>query len=72
MRNLEQRAGFNRRPDVLRPNGNKVIIDRRLCCFETIEHVLHPADHSIFVAVVYIQMNRLRTRLWQQAKLKGR
>src|SRR5262245_30352873 len=39
--------------------------------FETIEQTLHPSDYSIFIAVVYSQMNRLRTRLWQQAKSKG-
>jgi hypothetical protein len=45
MRNFEQRPGFNCRPDVVRPNGNKFIIYQRLCYFETIEHVFD-APHA--------------------------
>jgi sugar O-acyltransferase (sialic acid O-acetyltransferase NeuD family) len=39
--------------------------------FETLEQQLDPADHSIYVASVYTQLNRLRTRLMTAAKAKG-
>ena len=50
---------------------NDTLMGKPVLPFESIEQVLQPADHSVFVAVVYSQMNRLRTRLWRQAKLKG-
>jgi sugar O-acyltransferase (sialic acid O-acetyltransferase NeuD family) len=39
--------------------------------FEVLEKEFPPADHHVFVAVVYTQMNRLRTRLSGAAKNKG-
>jgi sugar O-acyltransferase (sialic acid O-acetyltransferase NeuD family) len=39
--------------------------------FETIEEVYAPAEHSVYAAMVYTQLNRLRTRLSLQAKEKG-
>ncbi|MDT7950175.1 MAG: acetyltransferase [Acetobacteraceae bacterium] len=39
--------------------------------FETLEDVATPADHDVFVAVTYVQLNRLRTRLAAAAKQKG-
>jgi sugar O-acyltransferase (sialic acid O-acetyltransferase NeuD family) len=39
--------------------------------FEDIQSVFSPNEHSFFAATVYTQMNRLRTRLYNQAKLKG-
>ena len=39
--------------------------------FETLEQNFDPAGHSIYVAVVYAQLNRLRTRLAAEAKAKG-
>jgi hypothetical protein len=39
--------------------------------FETLEQQLDPAEHSIYVASVYTQLNRLRTRLMTAAKAKG-
>lgn len=39
--------------------------------FETLEEFYSPDEHSFFVAIVYSQLNRLRTRFYQQAKLKG-
>jgi sugar O-acyltransferase (sialic acid O-acetyltransferase NeuD family) len=39
--------------------------------FETIEHLYPPCDYSVFVAVTYTQLNRLRTRLATASKKKG-
>ncbi len=39
--------------------------------FEKIESYFPNQDHDIFVAITYIQLNRLRTRLYLAAKNKG-
>lgn len=39
--------------------------------FETLERVYPPGDHSFFAAIVYTQMNKLRTRLYREAKDRG-
>lgn len=39
--------------------------------FEEIENRYPPSDHQFFVATVYTQLNRLRSRLYRQAKSKG-
>lgn len=39
--------------------------------FEDLEQHFSPQDHEIYVATVYTQMNRLRTRLAQAAKARG-
>ena len=39
--------------------------------FEILEQHYDPSDHDIFVAIVYTQLNRLRTRLAALAKDKG-
>lgn len=39
--------------------------------FETVERHFAPAEHDIYVAVTYGQLNRLRTRLAHAAKTKG-
>ena len=39
--------------------------------FETLEKHFTPNNHSFFAALVYTQLNRLRTRLYQAAKDKG-
>jgi sugar O-acyltransferase (sialic acid O-acetyltransferase NeuD family) len=39
--------------------------------FETVESVFPPVRHDIFIASVYTQLNRLRTRLLNEAKSKG-
>ena len=39
--------------------------------FETLEEAYSPADHSVYCANVYTQLNRLRTRLAAEAKQKG-
>lgn len=39
--------------------------------FESLEQMYSPNEHDVFVAVVYTNLNRLRTRLCQQAKIKG-
>jgi sugar O-acyltransferase (sialic acid O-acetyltransferase NeuD family) len=39
--------------------------------FETLEAAYPPAEYDVFVAVVYTQLNRLRTRLAHAAKQKG-
>jgi sugar O-acyltransferase (sialic acid O-acetyltransferase NeuD family) len=39
--------------------------------FENIEEIYSPTSHSIFIALTYAQLNRVRTRLYLQAKEKG-
>lgn len=39
--------------------------------FEFLARDFPPSEHEVFVAVVYTQLNRLRTRLMAQAKLNG-
>jgi sugar O-acyltransferase (sialic acid O-acetyltransferase NeuD family) len=39
--------------------------------FEEIESVFDPVTHDVYVATVYTQLNRLRTRLANSAKEKG-
>src|SRR5947209_17015232 len=38
--------------------------------FETLERDYAPGEHSFFAATVYAQLNRLRTRLYREAKAK--
>ncbi len=39
--------------------------------FEDLEERYSPKGHKIFVAITYIKLNRVRTRLYRQAKTKG-
>jgi sugar O-acyltransferase (sialic acid O-acetyltransferase NeuD family) len=39
--------------------------------FESLEQRFDPAEHEVYVALVYTQLNRLRTRLSKAAKAKG-
>jgi sugar O-acyltransferase (sialic acid O-acetyltransferase NeuD family) len=39
--------------------------------FEALERQFDPSTHSVYVACVYTQLNRLRTRLASEAKAKG-
>jgi sugar O-acyltransferase (sialic acid O-acetyltransferase NeuD family) len=39
--------------------------------FENLEALYSPSDHKFFAATVYTQSNRLRARLYHQAKEKG-
>ena len=39
--------------------------------FETLQDELDPAGHSVYAAITYAQVNRLRQRLAAQAKAKG-
>jgi sugar O-acyltransferase (sialic acid O-acetyltransferase NeuD family) len=39
--------------------------------FEELEQRFSPLEHKAFVAVTYTQLNRVRARLYRQAKLKG-
>jgi sugar O-acyltransferase (sialic acid O-acetyltransferase NeuD family) len=39
--------------------------------FEQLAERYPPAEHGFFAAIVYSQLNRLRTRLYQQAKALG-
>lgn len=47
------------------------LLGRPVLAFEDIEATLEPAAHEIYVATVYTQLNRLRTRLAAAAKAKG-
>lgn len=39
--------------------------------FESLSELFDPAEHYVYVATVYTQLNRLRARLSQEAKQKG-
>ena len=39
--------------------------------FEELENLYDPAKYKVFVAVTYTQLNRIRTRLYKEAKKKG-
>jgi len=39
--------------------------------FEELQHLYEPANHKVFVAIAYTQLNRLRARLYREAKKKG-
>lgn len=47
------------------------LFDLPVVAFEGIEGSYPPDDHYFFVATVYTQLNRLRTRLYNEAKAKG-
>jgi sugar O-acyltransferase (sialic acid O-acetyltransferase NeuD family) len=49
----------------------ETLFDLPVTPFEEVETRFDPADHSIFVAVTYTQLNRVRTRLLREAKAKG-
>jgi sugar O-acyltransferase (sialic acid O-acetyltransferase NeuD family) len=42
-----------------------------IVAFESLENAYDPRDYDVYVAMVYTQLNRLRTRLSTQAKEKG-
>lgn len=42
-----------------------------IVAFESLEQTYNPNEHYIFVATVYTNLNRLRTRLYNEAKNKG-
>lgn len=39
--------------------------------FEDVEKVFSPDTHDMHIAIVYLQMNRVRTRFYHEAKAKG-
>ncbi len=39
--------------------------------FEELEQLYNPTDYKVFVAVTYTQLNRVRARLYKEAKKKG-
>lgn len=47
------------------------LFDLPVVPFESMEKTYDPADHSVFIAVTYTQLNRVRTRLYEAAKRKG-
>ncbi|RUL63462.1 acetyltransferase [Dyella dinghuensis] len=47
------------------------LADRPVVAYETMEETYPPQDHDVFVAIPSSQLNRLRTRLYRDAKRKG-
>ena len=39
--------------------------------FEEVEQHFSPAGHKAYIAITYTELNRIRSRLYRQAKLKG-
>jgi sugar O-acyltransferase (sialic acid O-acetyltransferase NeuD family) len=48
-----------------------VLADRPVVAYETLQETYPPKDHDVFVAIPSSQLNRLRTRLYRDAKRKG-
>lgn len=48
-----------------------ILADRPVVAYETLEETYPPQDHDVFVAIPSSQLNRLRTRLYRDAKRKG-
>jgi sugar O-acyltransferase (sialic acid O-acetyltransferase NeuD family) len=51
--------------------NKKDLFELPVVAFEELEGLFAPAKYKIFVAVSYTQLNRVRTRLYRQAKDKG-
>ena len=49
----------------------KLLFDLPIVPFEDLEKLYDPEEHRAFVAVSYTDLNRLRTRLYREVKLKG-
>jgi sugar O-acyltransferase (sialic acid O-acetyltransferase NeuD family) len=49
----------------------EMLLDRPVVAFEDLSQRFPPQMHDVFVAIVYSQLNRLRTRLLQAAKQAG-
>ena len=47
------------------------LLDRPVVAFERLAELYPPATHDVYVAIVYTQLNRLRTRLMHAAKEAG-
>jgi sugar O-acyltransferase (sialic acid O-acetyltransferase NeuD family) len=47
------------------------LLDRPVVAFESLTEQFPPDTHDVYVAIVYTQLNRLRTRLAQAAKQAG-
>lgn len=47
------------------------LFDRPVVALEDLPQLFDPRDHSFYAALVYTQLNRLRTRLYQQVKALG-
>ena len=47
------------------------LMDKPIVPFEEVTDRYPPQEHEIYVAIVYTQLNRLRTRLARQSKEKG-
>ena len=50
---------------------NTTLFNLPIVPFEEIEQFYSPRNHSIFVAIVYTKLNRLRTRLMLQSRERG-
>lgn len=51
--------------------NSESLFDLPVVAFEELESVHPPGTAEVFVAVTFTQLNRVRTRLYQQAKEKG-
>ncbi|HVF71497.1 MAG TPA: acetyltransferase [Chthoniobacterales bacterium] len=47
------------------------LFNRPVVAFEDMEKLYRPQEHAVFVALVFSQFNRLRERLYLEAKVKG-
>lgn len=50
---------------------NKLCNRRPVIALEDMEKIYSPAEHFVFVAIVFTQFNRLRARLYRECKAKG-
>ena len=61
-------VGFSVEQDFLKKNS---LFGLPVVPFESVQQTFSPREHHIFVAIVYTQLNRLRARLFAQARTKG-
>jgi sugar O-acyltransferase (sialic acid O-acetyltransferase NeuD family) len=50
---------------------NQALFDLPIIAFEELENYFPPERYKLFVAISFTQLNRARTRLYNQAKAKG-
>jgi len=51
--------------------GNKTLFGLPVIPFEDIENLYEPSKYALFIAISFTELNRIRTRLYLQAKSKG-
>lgn len=51
--------------------SREILFDIPIIAFETMQEKYSPKEYEVFVAITYVKLNRVRTRLYQEVKNKG-